>query len=126
MLSGSRNARMYMPKASPRSVTSPFGQQLPRALELVATRHAEAEMIEPDAGLVEPIVGRGAAGIGAWAQSQADATIAEKDPGREIRDELESDDVRVERPAALDIRDGQAEMMNRTGGDRRRHGELPP
>ena len=58
---------MYRPKASPRSVTSPWGiprSSSCRALELVAARHAEAEVIEPDSSLIEPVTGRGAAGIG--------------------------------------------------------------
>src|SRR5215213_9874057 len=80
-------------------------------------------MIESDARLVEPIVGGSATGIRARAQTQTDRAIAEEDAGGKIHDELESDDLGVKRPAALDVRDGQAEMMNGAGGDRCRHDE---
>jgi hypothetical protein len=104
----------------------PLVEQLPCSLELIATRHTEAEMVESDASLVEPVVVGSATGIGARTQPQPDGAIAEENAGGEIHHKLEPDDLGVKRPAALNVRDGQAEMVNGAGSNRRRHDEDPP
>jgi hypothetical protein len=83
-------------------------------------------MVESDASLVASIIGWGATGIGARAQPQPNGATAEENAGGEIHHELESDDLGVKRPAVVDVRDGQAEMVNGAGSNRRRHDEDPP
>ena len=56
-------------------------QQVPGAFQILPTGDLEAEMIEPDARLVEAVVGRGAIRRGARAEGQGNGLIAEKDAG---------------------------------------------
>ena len=83
-------------------------------------------MTEPDARLVKPVTGGGTTGIRVRIQTEPDSAIAKQAPEGKIHDELVSDHLGGERPAAIDVRDGQAEMVNGAGGNRRWHDENLP
>src|SRR3954469_26026142 len=61
-----------------------FVQQLPGTLQRIAVGHAEAEVIESNARLIEAIIAGSAMRIRTWTDAETDAPIAEEDAGRQI------------------------------------------
>ena len=99
-------------------------KELLRPLQLLPAGHAEAEVIESDACLIEPISAGGTGWIGARADAEADRPITEEDTSWQIHDVLEAEHLGVERATACDITDCQPEMVHGARCDRRWHAAL--
>src|SRR5262249_10186671 len=95
-------------------------------LEVSATRHAEAQMIEADAILIEAVARTGPLRIGVGTDAESHLTVAEEGTGVEVHELLETQHLGIEGDRALDAAHREPEVMDALGENVLRHEVASP